>query len=119
MAATTKAPAFKHAINEARGEVRLVIDDVELVIAATIGGLSAVSSRLQCKSLDDLIQRLSGAEVSATEAAIALLTVKGDVVGALEKLNLRHFRACAAAFTAALSHHIGGDEGNEPAAQAA
>ncbi|WP_065091504.1 hypothetical protein [Rhizobium leucaenae] len=111
--------AFKHTVNEARGEVRLVIDDVELVIAATLGGLSAVSSRLQCKSLNDLFTRLSGVEVSATEAAIALLTVKGDAIEALTKLRLKHFLACASAFTAALSHHFDGDEGNDLAAPAA
>jgi len=107
---------YKHPLNEARGEVRLVIADVELVLAAEMSRLSAVSSRLQCKSLNDLFVRLSGVEVSATAAGIELLTVKGNALEALSKLKLKHFPACAAAFSAVLAHHFDGDEGNEEAA---
>src|SRR4051812_47616994 len=96
-------PAYKFPVNEARGEARLVIDDVELVLAAEMGRLSAVSSRLQCKSLNDLFYRLSGVEVSATMAAVELLSVKGNVTEALLKLRLKHFAACAAAFEAVLA----------------
>jgi hypothetical protein len=113
---TMAEPVYKFPVNEARGEARLVIDDVELVLAATMGGLSSVSSRLQCKSLNDLFYRLSGVEVAATIAAIELLAVKGNVSEALLKLRLKHFPACAAAFEAVLAHHMDGDEGNVEAA---
>lgn len=99
-------------VNGARGEVELKIDDVELVIAATMQGLSAVSTRLECKSLADLFMRLSGVELAATVAAIELMTVKGDKAAALKKLKLKHFTACAAAFSAALSHHFDDEAGN-------
>jgi hypothetical protein len=110
-----KEPVYKYAVNEARGEARLVIDDVELVLAATMQGLASVSTRLQCKSLNDLFLRLSGVEAAATWAGIELLTIKGDVVAALEKLKLKHFPACGATFSAILAHHFDGDEGNEEA----
>ncbi|NZD50541.1 hypothetical protein [Rhizobium leguminosarum] len=103
---------YKHPVNEARGEARLVIDDVELVLAATMGGLSAVSTRLQCKSLNDLFLRLSGVEAAATVAGIELLTIKGNAIEAITKLKLKHFSACAAAFAMILAHHFDGDEGN-------
>ncbi|NVD41295.1 hypothetical protein HT585_20680 [Ensifer sp. HO-A22] len=102
-------------VNGARGEVSLIIDGVELVIAATMGGLAAVSTRLNCKSMSDLFLRLSSVEIAATIAAIELLTVRGDVRAALSRLNLKHFGDCAAAFEAALSAHLGDDEGNAEA----
>lgn len=105
-------PVFKHAVNEARGEARLVIDGVELVLAAEMGRLSAVSSRLQCKSLNDLFMRLSGVEAAATLAGIELLTVKGNALEAITKIKLKHFSACAAAFSTILAHHFEDDEGN-------
>ena len=105
-------------VNGARGEVSLKIDDVELVIAATMGGLAAVSTRLQCKSMSDLFLRLSSVEIAATLAAIELLTIKGDARLAISKLNLKHFGDCAAAFEEALSAHLGDDAGNEPAVDA-
>ncbi|WP_412063974.1 hypothetical protein [Rhizobium sp. SYY.PMSO] len=113
-AAKTEKP-FPLPVNEARGEVPLWIGDVPLVLAAEMGRLSAVSSRLQCKSLNDLFIRLSGVEASATWAAIELLAVKGNVMKALEKLQLRHFEACGIAFNAILAHHFDGDEGNAEA----
>lgn len=111
------AQVFKYAVNEARGEARLVIDDVELVLAAEMGALAAVSSRLQCRSLNELFQRLTGVEAAAMWAGIELLTVKGkgDIVSALEKLRMKHAPACATAFSAILAHHFDGDEGNAEA----
>lgn len=106
------APVSKLPCNEARGEVRLFIDDVELIIAAELGGLSAVSNRLQCKSLNDLFLRLSVVEIEATIAGIELLTVRGDVKQALDKLKLKHFSGCSTAFIAALNHQFDGDQGN-------
>jgi hypothetical protein len=113
--ATTAEPVCKHAVNEARGEARLVIDGVELVLAAEMARLSAVSTRLQCKSLNDLFMRLSGVEAAATLAGIELLTVKGNALEAITKIKLKHFPDCAAAFSAILSHHFDGDEGNAEA----
>jgi hypothetical protein len=82
-------------------------------------GLAAVSTRLECKSLGDLFVRLSGVEVAATNAAIELLTVRGDAAAAAAKLKLKHFKACADAFALALSHHFKDDEGNGDAAPVA
>lgn len=111
---------FPLPVNGARGEVSLWVGDVPLVIAATMGGLSAVSTRLECKSFQDLFVRLSGVEAAATLAGIELLTVKGDRLAAIEGLRLKHFPACAAAFSAALAHHFDdGDEGNVEAAEKA
>ncbi|MFT4184268.1 MAG: hypothetical protein QM636_20375 [Rhizobium sp.] len=103
---------FPLKVNEARGEVGLWIDDVPLVLAAEMERLAAVSSRLQCKSLNDLFLRLSGVEASATWAGIELLAIRGDVIKALKKLQLRHFEACGVAFNAILAHHFDGGEGN-------
>lgn len=111
---------FPLEVNEARGEVSLWVDDVPLVIAAEMGRLSAVSSRLRCSSLNDLFMRLSDVEVTATVAAIELLTVKGKPLEAISKLQLKHFGACKLAFLAVLAHHFDGeDEGNAEAASEA
>lgn len=110
---------FPLEVNGARGEVALWVGGVPLVIAAQLGGLSAVSTRLECKSLGDLFLRLSGVEVAATMAAIELLTVRGRKFDAIDTLRLQDFTACASAFSAALSHHFNGDEGNVGAANEA
>lgn len=107
---------FPLEVNEARGEVSLWVADVPLVLAAEMGRLSAVSSRLQCKSLNDLYVRLSGVEAAATLAGIELLTVRGNALEAISKIKLKHFGACAATFASILAHHFDGDEGNEEAA---
>lgn len=119
MAEKKEKKPFPLEVNGARGEVPLWVGDVPLVIAAQLGGLSAVSTRLECKSLGDLFLRLSGVEVAATMAGIELLTVRGKKFDALEALRLQHFTACASAFSAALSHHFNGDEGNAAAANGA
>lgn len=104
-------------VNGARGEVPLKIDDVELVIAATMEGLAALSTKLQCQSLADLWGRLSAMEVNAVLAGINTLTVKGDKSAALAVLKIKHFKACQNAFIMALNHQIDGEEGNEDAAE--
>jgi hypothetical protein len=108
----TTEKTFPLAVNEARGEAPLWIGDVPLVLGAEMGRLSAVSSRLQCKSLNDLFMRLSGVEVSATVAGVELLTVRGNALEALTKIKMKDFPACAAAFSVILAHHFDGDEGN-------
>jgi len=105
-------------VNGARGEVALTVGGVDLVIAATMKGLAAVSTRLNCQSLSELFLRLSGTEVAATLAAISLLTVRGDHEKALERIRLKDYPACAEAFAKALAHHFDGDEGNGKAAKA-
>lgn len=120
VSSTTPTKPFPLQVNGARGEVALWIGDVPLVIAATMGGLSAVSTRLECKSFQDLFVRLSGVEAAATLAGIELLTIKGDRLAAIDGLRLKHFPACAAAFSAALAHHFDdGDEGNVEAVEKA
>lgn len=106
-------------VNGARGEVALKVGGVDLVIAATMNGLAAVSTRLECKSLADLFVRLSGVEIAATQAAVELLTVRGDAAKAVSKLKLKDFKACADAFSTALTHHFQDDEGNGEAAPVA
>lgn len=103
-------------VNGARGEVPLRIGQVDLVIAATMEGLSAVSTRLECKSMASLFDRLANVEIAAAMAGIDLMTVRGDKKAALAGLKLGHFPAVAGAFAQALSHHFG-DEGNEEAVE--
>ncbi|MEV4606194.1 hypothetical protein MRBLMR1_001137 [Neorhizobium sp. LMR1-1-1.1] len=111
---------FPLAVNEARGEVPLWVGNVPLVLAAEMSRLSAVSSRLQCKSLNDLFLRLSDVEAAATVAGIELLTVKGNALEAIQKIKLKHFGACRVAFMAVLAHHFDEeDEGNVEAANQA
>ncbi len=111
---------FPLPVNGARGEVALWVGDVPLVIAATLEGLSTVSSHLDCKSLADLFLRLSNTEVAATRAALPALTVNGDAAKAVESLKLKHFKPIAEAFAKALSHHFDEeeDQGNGKPAKA-
>lgn len=107
-----------HPVNGARGEVALRVAGVDLVIAATMKGLAAVSTRLGSQSLSDLFVRLSGTEVAATMAAVSLLTVRGDAEKAVEAMTLKDFPACAEAFAKALAHHFDGERKNGEAAKA-
>ena len=100
-------------VNGARGEVPLRVGKIDLVIAATMDGLSTLSTDLDCKSLADLFIRLTGVEVAATKAAISHLAIKGDTAAAVAALQLKDFKACSIAFAEALAHHFKGDEGNE------
>lgn len=104
-------------VNGARGEVALRIGKVDLVIAAEMERLAFVSTALECKSFVDLYQRLLGAEVAATMAAIQHLTVRGDASQAVQELRLTDFTACKNAFTAALMHHVGEDAGKDAAVE--
>jgi hypothetical protein len=104
-------------VNGARGEVALRVGKTDLVIAAEIGRLAAVSTALECKSLADLFTRLSGVEVAAVQVALPLLTVRGDAASAVNALKLKDFTACAEAFSKALAHHFqDDDQGNVDAA---
>ncbi|POO54398.1 hypothetical protein CPJ18_02570 [Agrobacterium rosae] len=111
---------FPLEVNGARGEVELWVGNVPLVIAAEMGGLAAVSTRLSCKSMSDLFLRLSGVEPAATVAALDLLTVRGDKGKAIGSLKLKHFGAVAKAISDSLSHHFDVDEvGNDAAVEKA
>lgn len=103
------------AANGARGEVSLRVGTVDLVIAAEMGRLAAVSTALDCKSFGDLYQRLLGVEVAATIAGVQHLAVKGDGARAALELTLHDFPACAKAFAAALGHHLKDAEGKAEA----
>jgi len=103
-------------VNGARGEVALTIGDTELVIAATMEGLASVSSHLGCKSMAELLERLSNGEVAAAMAAIRFMTVQGKRDDALKALKLSHFDALADSITLALAHHFEGPPGNGEAA---
>ncbi|HWM82945.1 MAG TPA: hypothetical protein VNQ56_12865 [Pseudolabrys sp.] len=104
-------------VNEARGEAPLSVGSVDLVIAAEMSRLSAVSTAIGCKSFTDLYQRLLGVEVAATLAAVQHLAVKGDGERAAKELSLSDFPACAKAFAAALSHHLKVSEGKAEAVE--
>ena len=88
---------------------------VDLVIAAEMTRLAAVSTAIECKSFGDLYQRLLGVEVAATIAGVQHLAIKGDGARAVSELTLRDFPACAKAFAAALSHHLKDAEGKAEA----
>lgn len=97
---------MKYPVNGARGEVGIKIGDVDIVIAATMGGLAAVSTDLGCKSMQDLFDRLSNVEVAAALSAVRHLTILGDASAAVTALKIGHFPALSKAFEAALSHHF-------------
>lgn len=107
---------MEHSVNGARGEVALRIGNVDLVIAAEIERLAALSTAIECRSLYELYARLFGVEPAATVAGIKHLTVKGDAAAALRELKLHHFGACKDAFAAALDHHLDDDAGKGEAA---
>lgn len=100
-------------VNEARGEVALRIGNVDLVIAAEIGRLAAVSTALECKSFAELYQRLLGVELAATLAAVQHMTVRGDAMAALAAFRLRDLEACRESFSLAMNHYLGDDAGGK------
>jgi len=115
-AKTQPAPVRAPAAIGARGEVPVKIGKTDIVIAATMAGLAALSTRLQCRSFNELFARLSGAELAAAYAAIELLTIKGDWQAALTQFSLRDVPAFTDAANEALAHHFEDDAGNAGAA---
>ncbi len=93
-------------VNGERGEVALRIGTVDLVIAAEMGRLAALSTDLKCMSFEDLYVRLVNVEVAASLSAVSRLAVRGDHDRALKELTLEDFPAMKIAFTAALMHHL-------------
>ncbi|SPL63710.1 hypothetical protein [Ochrobactrum soli] len=106
-------------VNGARGEVGVTIGDVDIVLAATMGGLAAVSTELGCKSMNDLFDRLSESEVAAAISGLRHLTIRGDADAAIGSLKLSHFPILSQAFHAALSHHFVDEPGNGEAKEKA
>ena len=105
--------------NAARGEVALKIGSIDLVIAAEMGRLAALSAKLGCDSLTDLWTRITSMEINAVIAGIQTLTVQGDVKAAMAELKLKHFKDCQDAFVAALAFQMEDGEGNADAPQGA
>lgn len=107
------------ACNGARGEVPLTVGGVDLVIAAEMGRLAMLSSRLGCQSFADLYMRLANVELNAVMAGVELLAVRGDVGKAIAAISLKDVKPCQDAFIAAMLFHTEGQKdsaGNEEAA---
>lgn len=103
--------------NSQRGEVPLQVAGVDLVIAAEMGRLAAVSSRLKCQSFPELYLLLSNVELNAVLAGVELLTVRGDIGKAMAGISPRDVKPCQDAFIKALLFHTEGQqEGNGQAA---
>jgi hypothetical protein len=100
------------ACNAERGEVPLTVGGIELVIAAEMSRLAALSSRLGCQSFMELYLKLAGVELAASLAAVELLAVKGDGAKAVAAMTIADLPACKDAFMAALLHHAGKQRGN-------
>lgn len=103
--------------NAERGEVPLTVGGVDLVIAAGIGALAILSTRLGSQSFLELYSKLAGVELAATLAAIELLTVNGDPSAAIKEMSIADLPACKDAFVAALLHHSDKTKGNVLAAK--
>ncbi|MEN5297524.1 hypothetical protein ABE530_04110 [Brucella sp. TWI559] len=99
-------------VNGARGEVGITIGGADIVIAASMGGLAAVSTELGCKSMHDLYERLTNGEIAAVVSGIRHLTIEGDASSVISALKLKHFSDVSRAFSAALSDHFDGEPGN-------
>lgn len=93
--------------NSERGEVPLSVGGVDLVIAAEMGRLAALSARLGSPTFDDFYRRLVGVEIEACRAGIELLCVGGDFGKALVLMTLKDLPACSNAFRDALLHSAG------------
>lgn len=90
--------------NSERGEVPLTVGGVDLVIAATMGGLATVSSRLKCQSFSELYFKMKNVEINAVIVGVEALAVKGDIGAAMKALTLKDLPACKDAFLVALAH---------------
>lgn len=104
-------------VNGARGEVALTVGGVDLVIAATMKGLAALSTELGCKTFNDLFVKLSGGEIDAAVKAVRHLAIKGDGAKAAEAMELSDMPAAVMAFNQALGHHLADKPKNVEAAK--
>lgn len=106
-------------VNGARGEVALRVGGVDLVIAAEMGRLAALSTAMGHPTLAEFQRRLVGLEVSTAILAVRHLTVMGDAEAAIKEMRMSDFDVCSSAFVAALNHHFDGAEGKDDAVQEA
>lgn len=103
--------------NGERGEVPLTVGGVDLVIAAEMGRLAALSTRLGCNTFVEMYSKLAGAEVNAVMAGVELLAVRGNVAKALKEMQLSDLPKSVDAFMAAFAHHAEKVPGNGLAAK--
>ncbi len=107
--------------NSIRGEVRVAIGPVTIVMAPTMGNLARLSHALDHPMFAQLYQRLVGTEIVATRAAIRHLTVGGEADGealsadaaataALEALCLEDLSALQTGFEAFMAGMTRKDE---------
>jgi len=91
--------------NSERGEVPLTVGGVDLVIAAEMKGIAAVSNRMDCKSFAELFVKLVSGEPNAVIAGIECLSVQGDWGAAIKAMTIKDLGPCISAFKAAMLHH--------------
>jgi hypothetical protein len=103
--------------NAERGEVPLTVAGVELVIAAEMKGLAALSTRLGNPGFSDMYARLASAEINATMAAVECLSVKGDGAKAAVDMTLADLPRCTEAIAKAIAHHAEKASKNEESAK--
>lgn len=116
------------AANPVRGEVKVKVGDVEIVMVATMENLARFSEVIRCGSLSELYQRLTGTELATALAAIRQFTVsgtgadgkmlKGDAaakaaVAALALDDLLPLQGAFIALLAALTRKPAGGESDE------
>lgn len=92
--------------NEARGEVPVTVDGVDLVVAAEMEGLAQLSGRLNCLSLAELQQRVFAAELRAMYAVLECCVVRGDAAAARKAMRIKGALALAGAMQKAFLHHV-------------
>ncbi len=109
--------------NGIRGEVRVAIGPVTIVMAPTMGNLARLSHALDHPMFAQLYQRLVGTEIVATRAAIRHLTVSGEAAdgealsagaaatAALEALCLEDLSALQTGFEAFMAGLTRKDDG--------
>ena len=104
--------------NSERGEVPLAVGGVDLVVAAEMGRMATLSTRLQCQSFAELYLKLVQGELAAIMAGVEVLTIRGDFGKALKAMSLADVKPCREAFAQAMLFHSKDDEpsGNGEAA---
>lgn len=101
-------------VNPLRGEAKVRIGDVEIVMAATMERLEQLSTAIGAQTLQDLHARLIGTEIATTRAAIRILTLRGErngepmkahqaSIAALDALAINDMPALQGAFLRLLS----------------
>lgn len=63
--------------NPIRGEVSVIIGDVEVILVADMNRLAQLSAATGRPTFEDLYQRLAGSEAHTTMEAVRIFTVRG------------------------------------------